>query len=416
MKRREVLIGITATAVARMTETTPASAAPPPLRVLSQGDAGVAAIGFFHEFGEGAFVFDYAQNRAGKLTGDASSPAMSSTFDSTGLPIAPISYGDSVLRIGDRSFRIIPIRRRSFTAANAGATLAAEIAVREDRQPVGSIMLIYGSGPAPKEAFDFWAFHFLARGWSVVTYDKRGSGKSTGDWRLAGLETLAGDARAVVAALHKANLLKTPFGVWGASQAGWIMPHLGADGLVDFMVMHAGAATTPGQQILDNVEAELTAYSFPPDEIAKARAYYTLDTDVSRGRTRWSEIEKAHAAAAAAKAEWLLGPPAPANAPERTFIRLVADFDPAPYWRKSKAPLLALFGGKDVMVPPAKNQPLLKSLIAPGTLFEDVLLPQSNHLFMLADTGVRAEYAKRTAIDPGYFGAIDRWLGAMIRK
>ena len=120
--------------------------------------------------------------------------------------------------------------------------------------------------------------------------------------------------------------------------------------------------------------------------------------------------------AQAAKAEWLLAPPAAANAPERTFIRLVADFDPAPYWRTSRVPLLALFGGKDVIVPPIPNSALLKTLVAPSVSFEELTLPQSNHLFMLADTGVRAEYARRTAIDPGYFPAIDRFLTRKIAR
>ena len=58
--------------------------------------------------------------------------------------------------------------------------------------------MVYGSGPAPKAAFDLWAMWFLAEGYTVLTYDKRGSGKTAGDWRLTGLEDLAADAAAVL--------------------------------------------------------------------------------------------------------------------------------------------------------------------------------------------------------------------------
>ena len=263
--------------------------APPPLRSLfAENPDDAVAVGFFHEFGPGEFVFDYARNKVGQLASDTGGRlAQMSTLSGPGEPIAHVSYtaASETLRLDDRANRRTPVKRENFTVANGPVQLYAEIAARADKPPTGTLLLIYGSGPAPKEAFDFWAFHFLAQGWAVVTYDKRGSGKSTGDWRLAGLETLADDAAAVIAEINRRGM-KRPLGVWGASQAGWIMPQLGANDLVDFIVMHAGAATRPGQQILDQVEAELKAYGFPPDEIARAKAYYALDTDVSRGHAR----------------------------------------------------------------------------------------------------------------------------------
>lgn len=412
MRRREVLIGASAMAFAARHAL--ASPAPSPPRSLFAGGANAfVATGFFSEFGPGKFVFDYGHNKVGQIAADATGRMVQlNTLAGPGDAIASLTItpaGDK-LRLGERDYTLAPVRREAFIATSGTVQLSAEIAIRGDKAPIGTMLLVYGSGPAPKEAFDLWAFYFLARGWAVVTYDKRGSGKSTGDWRLANLETLANDAAAVITEARRRNKIEQPIGVWGASQAGWIMPQLGAKGLVDFIVMHAGAATAPGQQILDQVEAELAAYGFPPDEIARAKAYYALDTDVSRGRAPRSAIDQAYAQAKAAKAEWLIAPPAPADAPERTFIRLVADFDPAPYWRQSRAPLLAIFGGKDVIVPPSRNAAQLKTMIAPGAHIEEVILPQSNHLCMIADTGVRAEYAKCSEIDPGYFPAIAKFL------
>jgi uncharacterized protein len=417
MRRREVLIGASAMAIAAQ-HALAAPAPSPPRSLFAGGADDFVATGFFNEFGPGKFLFDYGHNRVGQIAVDATGRMTQlNTLAGPGSAIASLTLtpaGDK-LRIGERDYARIPVRREAFTATSGTVQLSAEIAVRRDKAPIGTVLLIYGSGAAPKEAFDLWALYFLARGWAVVTYDKRGSGKSTGDWRLANLETLASDAAAVIAEARRRNHIKQPIGVWGASQAGWVMPQLATKGLVDFIIMHAGAATTPGEQILDQVEAELTAYGFPPDEIARAKAYYALDTDVSRGRAPWSAIDKAYAEAKAAKAEWLIAPPAPAAAPERTFIRLVADFDPAPYWRQSRAPLLAIFGGKDVIVPPSRNAALLKTMIRPDAHIEEVILPHSNHLCMIADTGVRAEYPKCSEIDPGYFPAIAKFLSGRPR-
>lgn len=412
MRRRDFCLMATAILAAS------GSAAPSPVALVGARELFKArsgrflAVGPFHEFGSGDFLFDYYGNRAGKLVAAADGAvALAPTFDGTGEPLAHItSIGRGVL-YENADYAHVDIRRRAFEVPGDGATLHGEIAMRAGAQPRGVVAMIYGSGPAPKEAFDFWAFWFVAKGWAVVAYDKRGSGESGGDWRLAGLETLAADAAAVVAfAREEAALKGLPLGVWGASQAGWVMPQLGAKGLVDFILMHAGATMTPGEQILAQVDAELQAYGFPPEEIEKARIYYALDTDVSRGRRPWADIDAAYRIAVASGAEWLAGPPAPANAPARTMIRLMADFDPAPYWRESRAPLLAIFGGKDVIVPAAANAALLMGMIPAGVDLTVSTLSEANHLGFIGDTGVRAEYAKQTMIDPGYFPLIENWL------
>jgi uncharacterized protein len=414
MRRREFCLAMTATALA---SSTGARATPPPdPRGLYAGaDGEYIGWGHFPEFGPGHYLFDYPRNRAGKVTGGPQGIGLGPAFVGSDAPIAlavPIHPG---LRFDGRPYRQVAIGRAPFSVTNGAVTLAGEIATRRDEKPKGAIVLVYGSGDGPREAFDFWAFHFLARGFAVVTYDKRGSGRSTGDWKQASLEVLARDLAAVVAHARVVPALRgLKIGLWGGSQAGWIMPQVAApsssSGGIDFIIMHMGGVAKPGQQIVDMVEAELAAYGFPAAEIARAKAYYALDVEVACGRAPYAAIEKAFAEASAAKAEWLLGPPSPMGSPDRSFIKLVADFDVAPYWQRSRAPLLAIFGGKDVIVPPEKNAPLLKSMLPSDVDAEIVTLANANHLGFVADKGVREEYPKRTAIHPEYFPRIDTFL------
>lgn len=409
MMRRRDFLGASA-AVACTGWAGKAATAAPVRGLWRDAEGNPAAIGRFPEFGQSDFLFDYAARRVGPLAaGSGVRRAVASTLDGSGAPAGEIALDAVGLRIDGRILSPVPIRRMPFEASAEGATLSAELALPPD-QPRGLAVMIYGSGPAPKEAFDLWSFWFLAAGYAVATYDKRGSGRSTGDWRLAGLETLAADARTVIASGRSKLGVAGRVIAWGASQAGWIMPQLAASGVVDALIMHAGSAMTPGEQIVAALAAELAAYGFPAEEIARAKAYYALDTDVSRGRRPWSDIDAAYRAAASA--EWLLAPPAAADAPERTMIRLMADFDPAPWWARSAAPLLALFGGKDLVVPAAANRALLARMMPASVDFRPVTLPLANHLMFEAETGVRAEYGSRARLDAGYFPGIDEWLGA----
>lgn len=403
MNRRDVLIGATAAALATGARAAAPTAAVVPMRGLWRREADACAVGRFPEFGQDHFVFDYGLSRVTPFGATAGNAAAQQK------PPADVRRDGADLLVGGRRLSPVRIDRRPFSVAAENAVLSAEIARPLGARPIGSIVMIYGSGPAPKEAFDLWSFWFLNAGFAVLSYDKRGSGRSTGDWRVVGLETLARDAHAVIATARAAGLAASLY-AWGASQAGWIMPQLGAAGLVDGIVMHAGSALRPRDQIMAQVEAELRAYGFAEAEISRAKTYYALDMDVSRGVRPWADVMAAYDAAKAAGAEWLLGPPAAADAPERTMIRLMTDFDPSSYWRANRAPTLALFGDKDWIVPAEPNMRTLKEMVAPDTALTSMVLPSANHLMFAAETGLREEYPTLSHIHPRYFAEIANWL------
>ena len=408
MTRRSMLTGAAASLTASITSHGASTLG----RGLWRDEFGSFAIGELPEFGKGLFAFDYSAFQVGALSqGKDSSWAMAGTLDGSGVPISSIHASRTELRIGLRKLRPVPVQRTSFDVTAKSITLSCELAAPAGKRPRGTIFMIYGSGPAPKAAFDLWAFWFLASDFAVITYDKRGSGKSGGDWRLTGLETLAQDARSVLSRARRLGVT-SPVIAWGASQAGWIEPQLGAARVIDGIVMHAGPAVRPREQMIQAMDAELRAYGFPADEIDRARSYYELDIDVSLGSRPWVEVRAEYNKASASGAEWLITPPAAADAPERTMIRLMACFDPAPYWRRNTVPVLAVYGGKDWVVPAIPNGAELEKAVSGNGELTLATLPSANHLMFIAQTGVRSEYPKLSRLDPAYFGVISRWLEA----
>ena len=383
-----------------------------------QSDGGIVGIGEFHEFGPSEILVDFQTGETGPLflLPDGRTGIGRTIGDRSPPPAHILERKNGRVLLDNRPLKVQGIRRQSFQVENGAVTLAGEL-IRPEKKPKGVIVFVHGSGDGPRRAYDTWANFFVSRGWAVGVFDKRGSGKSTGDWHDADFVTLAGDVRAVLEWTRaQRSLAGLKIALWGASQAGWIIPQLAAMGAVDFAIIQAGAVTPVDDFISHTLESELRAYGFPSEEIAKAQRYYQLDVEVSRGAQPFAAIEKAYAEASAAGAEWLLKPPDPIDAPDRRFMAVIAGFDPAPYWRKVRIPVLFLFGGKDHIVPVTPNRSRLEGLLAEAgnSQAQIVTLENDNHLGMLAQTGVRSEYASLNRFDLAYFETLTAFLEKMV--
>jgi len=78
-----------------------------------------------------------------------------------------------------------------------------------------------------------------------------------------------------------------------------------------------------------------------------------------------------------------------------TWFRFFLDYDPVPTLQALKTPTLALYGQKDLQVPPKFNvAPFKNALESAGNKDYDVReLPDLNHQFQHAYSGSPAEYA-----------------------
>jgi alpha-beta hydrolase superfamily lysophospholipase len=384
-----------------------------------KGDGGIVAIGELHEFGHDEILVDYTTGEVGALfeLENGQAGVGRAIGDKSPPPARVLQRKEGFVLLDGHHLTAVDVSGRAFRIKSGAIELAGEL-VRPKEKPKGVVVLVHGSGDGPRRAYDLWTNFFLSRGWAVVVFDKRGSGESTCDWHDADFVTLAGDVRQVLKWTRSQNeLADLKVALWGVSQAGWIIPQLTAENAVDFAIIQAGPSTPADEFVRGTLESELSAYGFPPEEIAKAVRYYDLDIAVSRGTKPFAEIEKAYADASAAGAEWLLKPPDPIKAPDRRFMAVIAGFDPAPYWRKTRTPLLILFGGKDHVVPVEANRQRLETLLAEAgnTRTEIVLLKDDNHLNMLAKTGVRTEYASLNRFDPEYFKTLTAYLERMAK-
>ncbi len=138
-----------------------------------------------------------------------------------------------------------------------GVTLAGSILT--PKKIVAAVVIVHGSDPVKRE-MEF-AKHLAKEGIAVLTYDKRGVGESGGVYvgpsvgtnniDTTNLDLLSDDASAAVNTFQTyLKDKKTPIGLVGFSQAGWIIPiAANKNPQIEFMVLFSCPTITTLEQL-----------------------------------------------------------------------------------------------------------------------------------------------------------------------
>jgi pimeloyl-ACP methyl ester carboxylesterase len=309
------------------------------------------------------------------------------------------------------------LKREQVSFQNDTIALAGTLTTPGTGAPYPAIVLIHGSGEQRRDhAFlQFIADLFASHGIAVLAYDKRGVGESTGDSDIAMLEDLAGDALAAVAFLNTRDDIKHhQIGLWGISQGGWIAPLAAARSQsVAFIIMVSGPAVSVVEQDVDRVEHELRAGGFPEDEVQAAVAHERLFSEVARSGQGWDRLEASIQHARTTR--WASIVALPSKEEFERYGSLWGQFrayDPIPYLQRVACPVLALFGGKDTVVPPEKNAPLMEQALRMGGNRDYIIkvFPDGEHVLLATASGARRDVPRWSEFVPGYFETMLDWL------
>ncbi len=122
----------------------------------------------------------------------------------------------------------------SFPNGKAKISLAGTLTLPRGQGPFPAAVLLSGSGPGPHDRdesimghrpFLVLADHLTRKGVAVLRFDKRGIGKSTGDYANATMEDFTGDAEAALAYLKTRKEIDSgKLGLIGHSEGGLVAP------------------------------------------------------------------------------------------------------------------------------------------------------------------------------------------------
>jgi pimeloyl-ACP methyl ester carboxylesterase len=230
-------------------------------------------------------------------------------------------------------------------------TLAGTLLIPPGRQRHPAIVLTHGSGPGPQIGNRMFADRFVRDGLAVLLFDKRGSGESGGSWVTASLDDLADDAVAAANFLRSRDEVDPQrVGVWGVSQAGWVIPRALArsPGAFQFAVVITGGGVKP-------IEVERYDYAEAIDRMnvtaeQRRQALGLVESYFEYLRTGAGRKELEASLAAARSQPWFPAVDVSRVIPDESFRakwEWVPTYDPAQDIQQIRIPVLVVFGGRD---------------------------------------------------------------------
>jgi pimeloyl-ACP methyl ester carboxylesterase len=209
----------------------------------------------------------------------------------------------------------------------------------------------------------------------VLSYDKPGIGRSSGDWRQQTLRDRATEALAALDVLGQCEGIDPAcVGLYGHSQGGWVAPLAAGMGeSVAFVVVVSGPAVTPAEQGAYAVEQGMHADDWPDEQVAEAVAFVGELNEAARRGDAFSALlpRLAHLQTTAWYASFGKYFPMPeadswafSIRPDPATGLVFADYDPITALERVQCPLLAVFGERDWVVPVPKSVAVYEAALA----------------------------------------------------
>ena len=317
-------------------------------------------------------------------------------------------------------------REEQVTFRNGDVVLSGTLLLPAADGPQPAIVLGHGSGAQDRNGYigniRFMADHLARHGIAVLTYDKRGSGRSTGDWSTASFSDLASDLIAGIRLLRsRPDIIASQVGAGGSSQVGWVVAKAVTQAPDIPFVMLTGAGGSGfsvEQQNLYNTEVEMRAAQVSEDRIARALELQRLFFDMLR-RGEGADARDYDEAVLAARqdstlANWIFPTSGEVDWRNRSawYTALEVSFDPLPAWRDYKGAVLGMFGDLDAQTPVASVVPLFTDALMSrkSSDFTVTVFANASHLMMEATRASDDELDRLTRMVPGYFDFASEWL------
>ncbi|MDR1864990.1 MAG: alpha/beta fold hydrolase [Bacteroidales bacterium] len=326
----------------------------------------------------------------------------------------------------------------SFENAEAGITLAGTLTLPQKEGSFPAVVLISGSGAQNRdeELMGHKPFLVIAdcltrNGIAVLRFDDRGTAASTGDFKTATSLDFSKDAEAAVKYLQtRKEINRKKIGLIGHSEGGIIAPMLASRSKdVAFIVLLAGTGVRGDRLLLSQQEAIYTASGMSMEAWKELKAFNEKAFEMVVRSTNTEQL-KSDLTDYLKQALKEYPDQKPQGMSEEQFIQTSLSqmtspwmihfikYDPVPALEKTKCPVLALNGEKDLQVPAKENLEAIFAALTKGGNRRVTIKEFSglNHLFQECTTGLPAEYATiEQTFSPAALEEMLQWINVQTR-
>jgi pimeloyl-ACP methyl ester carboxylesterase len=281
---------------------------------------------------------------------------------------------------------------------------------------------VYGHKP-----FLVLADHLTRNGIAVLRYDDRGNGRSTGDFKAATTEDLATDAESAITYLKtRKEINKNAIGLAGHSEGGMIAAMIASKtNDLGFVVLLAAPGLRGDKVLLLQQEYFAKASGVSQSEIQRNRGINAVAFEIVLNSKDQKKMENelntylrtvlqndkkivlpegmTMDAYVASQMSQVMSP----------WMQYFLRYDPVPALEKVRCPVLALFGEKDLQVPPTENAVAVENAFKTGGNKNATVktIPNLNHLFQNCTTGLPKEYGDiEETFSPVALDEITSWI------
>jgi dienelactone hydrolase len=277
-----------------------------------------------------------------------------------------------------------------------------------------AIVMLQGSGPETRwGANRFWADYFGRRGIATLIYDKRGSGRSTGNWQTADFNALASDALAGVTFLqHQEGIDPNRIGIHGHSQGASIAPLIASQTkAVAFVLADAANGVPMWQAEIYSDRSFISHSGLKGTDLTSADEFIERVVQVERSGDGQDALIRHYKAALQSGQAWAKETEPPgADSYFWKFFPMIANYNPADYWRHVKVPVLIVEAGRDEHVPVEPSVAAIQAALREehNPDYTIVVFPNAPHT--LVEHPKAGEPFRWPQITPGYADLLASWV------
>ncbi len=312
-----------------------------------------------------------------------------------------------------------PVVEKAFIVERGHDRLGASLWEAAAAERRSTIVLIHGADDETR-AMGFLIPYFVSQGLTVVTYDQRGTGESTGNWRYTGPASKADDVVAILQKIETDPAVDAHrMGVWGFSNGGWAAPIVATRFPLAFLILKSAPSESIAENVLYEIEQVLREHGrFTAEEASHALAFERTMLLALETNSNWSAAGEA--LNAAKKEPWFQymrippGMTTPPPPPMLAALQAALIYDPTATLQRVRTPTLALFGALDRNLNANDSAAGLRKAFHRAGMKDLTIMtfPGAGHTLVRSATGYEDDPSLPERTVEGYPEVIVRWLEA----